>query len=185
MSNVRRTKDQRTNGEKFSGSSSQLVASSPPKLGAKCEALADHMPDFARLTSVLQAFHHRVAVVCENLIPNDGMVQSQETRGCAERSFLDGAPHRREPRRTGSADPLWLSPRGHARRHPRPDRPGRAAPCGWASTPPRPRAACASGTISKFLGIFFPRAVNDLDPFSRRIVMFALTKFAKYSTVRV
>jgi hypothetical protein len=32
-------------------------------------------------------------------------------------------------------------------------------------------------TIWKFLGFFFPRAVNDLDPFSRRIVKFALTKF--------
>jgi hypothetical protein len=41
-----------------------------------------------------------------------------------------------------------------------------------------------SGTIWKFLGIFFPRAVNDLDPFSRRIVMFALTKFGKHCTVR-
>jgi hypothetical protein len=37
--------------------------------------------------------------------------------------------------------------------------------------------------IWKFLGIFFRRAVNDLDPFSRPIVIFALTKFSKHSTV--
>jgi hypothetical protein len=29
----------------------------------------------------------------------------------------------------------------------------------------------------------FPRAVNDLEPFSRRIVKFAFTRFAKHSTV--
>jgi hypothetical protein len=39
--------------------------------------------------------------------------------------------------------------------------------------------------IWKSFGIFFPRAVNDLDPFFRRIVKCALTKFAKHSTVYI